>query len=210
MGLWIVLPLLSSTFYTTHLVLSHLSNPLLYLYLCHLGETCWNIKKLWNFYSLLVNVHVWTVAPVLGPGLTDALDLTAVKCNVIVLCNLHTREMLLSLPAVACCSSVLLLCHCSAAQVQLVGLCNHWVRLHSCTLPVLLLKLLLSLGLGWRVQTFFVSLSWVSITWVLWLGHLEQVFPWNLSKLSKFTSCSYISPLVEEIVEKSSRNVGVL
>ena len=56
--------------------------------------------------------------------------------------------MLLSLPAPAAarCSSVLLLCHCSAAQVQLVGLCNHWVRLHSCTLPVLLLKLLLTLS----------------------------------------------------------------
>ena len=43
--------------------------------------------------------------------LTDAfeLDLTAVRCSVIVLCNLHTREMLLSFPAAdaACCSSVL-------------------------------------------------------------------------------------------------------
>ena len=92
--------------------------------------------------------------------LTDALtdDLTAVKCSVIVLCNLHTREMLLSFPAAdaAHCSSVLLLCHCSAAQVQLVGLCNHWVRLHSCTLPRLLLKLLL--WLAW-VEEFKLSLS---------------------------------------------------
>ena len=44
--------------------------------------------------------------------LTDALDLdlTAVRCSVIVLCNLHTREMLLSFPAAdaaAHCSSVL-------------------------------------------------------------------------------------------------------
>ena len=101
--------------------------------------------------------------------LTDVLDLdlTAVKCNVIVLCNvcvLHTREMLLSLPAAAaaCCSSVLLLCCCSAAQVQLVGLCNHWVRLYSCTFSVLLLKLLLRLllwlGLAW-VEEFKLSLS---------------------------------------------------
>ena len=44
--------------------------------------------------------------------LTDALDLdlTAVKCSVVVLFNLHTREMLLSFPAAdaaARCSSVL-------------------------------------------------------------------------------------------------------
>ena len=124
-------------------------------------------------------------------------------------CNTHTREMLLSLPvaAAAHCSSVLLLCHCSAAQVQLVWLCNHWVRLHSCTLPVLLLKLLLWLGLAWRVQTFFVSLSWVSIAWVPWLGYLEQG---KLSKLSKFTSCSCMSSLVEEIVDKSSRILELL
>ena len=103
--------------------------------------------------------------------LTVALDLdfilTAVKCNVIVLCNPHTREMLLSLPAAAaaCCSSVLLLCHCSAAQVQLVWLCNHWVRLHCCTLPVLLLKLLLTLSsssmawLGLKSSNFLCLLS---------------------------------------------------
>ena len=72
---------------------------------------------------------------------------------------------LLQMLLAAHCSSVLLLCCCNAAQVQLVGLCNHWVRLHYCTLPRLL-KLLLGLGLGWRVQTFFVSLSWVSIAWV--------------------------------------------
>ena len=47
--------------------------------------------------------------------LTDALDLdlTAVKCNVTVLCNTHTREMLLSLPAAAaaCCSSAAAVLH---------------------------------------------------------------------------------------------------
>ena len=129
-------------------------------------------------------------------NLTD--DLTAVKYNVIVLCNLHTRKMLLSFPAAAHCSSVLLLCCCSAAQVQLVGLCNHWVRLHSCTLPVLLLKLLLWLGLAW-VEEFKLSLS--LCLELASLGCLEQR---KLSKLSKFTSCSYISSLVEEIVDKSS------
>ena len=73
--------------------------------------------------------------------LTDALtdDLTAVKCSVIVLCNLHTREMLLSFPA-ADAAGPLPLC---AVALQMLHkcrwLCNHWVRLHSCTLPVLLL-----------------------------------------------------------------------
>ena len=38
--------------------------------------------------------------------------LTAVKVNVIVLCNAHTRGMLLSLPAAAAC--LLLLCHPAA------------------------------------------------------------------------------------------------
>ena len=48
--------------------------------------------------------------------LTDALDLdlTAVRCSVIVLCNLHTREMLLSFPAAddACCSSAAVVLQC--------------------------------------------------------------------------------------------------
>ena len=47
--------------------------------------------------------------------------LTAVKVHVIVLCNAHIREMLLSFPAAA----VHLLLLCCAAQVQLVWLCNH-------------------------------------------------------------------------------------
>ena len=116
--------------------------------------------------------HVYWQMPLTCPGC--GLDLTAVKCNVIVLCNQHTREMLLSLPAAAAaaarCSSVSLLCHCSAAQVQLVWLCNHWVRLHSCTLPVLLLKLLLMLSssvawLGLKSSNF-LSLE------LAWLGYL--------------------------------------
>ena len=147
--------------------------------------------------------------------LTVDLDLTAVKCNVIVLCNTHTREMLLSLPAAAAtaahCSSVLLLCCCSAAQVQLVWLCNHWVRLHCCTLPVLLLKVGLAwLGLAW-VEEFKLSLSlelvWLglgTLAWVPWMK-ISWIFH-KLSQLSSFTNCSYISPLIEEILEKSSRN----
>ena len=46
--------------------------------------------------------------------LTVDLDLTPVRCNVIVLCNTHTREMLLSLPAAAaplCCSSAAAVLH---------------------------------------------------------------------------------------------------
>ena len=71
-------------------------------------------------------------------GLTDVLtdDLTDVKLNVFVLCNPHAREMLLSFPAacvVHCSLPAATLCCCSAAQVQLVVLCNHWVRLHCCT-----------------------------------------------------------------------------
>ena len=83
-------------------------------------------------------------------------------------------------PQLPCCCP-LLLCCCSAAQVQLVGLCNHWVRLHSCTLPVLPPQAapqatpLAWLGLGWRVQTFFVSLSWVSISWVSWTKKTQQI-----------------------------------
>ena len=89
--------------------------------------------------------------------LTDALadDLTAVKCSVIVLCNLHTRKMILSFPCCRCCP--LLLCAaplplqcCTSATGG--WLCNHWVRLHSCTLPRLLLKL------AW-VEEFKLSLS---------------------------------------------------
>ena len=139
------------------------------------------------------------------PDSCPCVNLTAVKCNVIVLCNvckLHTREMLLSLPAASAahCSSVLLLCHCSAAQVQLVWLCNHWVRLHSCTLPVLLLKLLLKLllwlGLAW-VEEFKLSLSLeLASLGYLGLGTLNKYFHGKLSKLSSFAFCSYISPLV--------------
>ena len=142
------------------------------------------------------------------------LDLTAVKCNVFVLCNTHTREMLLNFPvaAAACCSSVLLLCCCSAAQVQLVGLCNHWVRLHSCYLPVLLLKLLLKLflwlGLAW-VEEFKLSLS-LELVWLGYLGlgtlmEISWIFH-KLDQLSSFTYCSYISSLIEEKVEESSRS----
>ena len=122
--------------------------------------------------------------PCLGLSLNLNLTATAtaIKCNVIVLCNLHTREMLLSLPAAACCSSVLLLCCCSAAQVQLVGLCNHWVRLHSCTLPVLLLKLLLKLllwlGLAWVELSLSLCLE-LALLGYLGLGTLNKYFHEN-------------------------------
>ena len=128
------------------------------------------------------------------PDRCPCVNLTAVKCSVIVLCNLHTREMLLSLTAAAAayCSSVLLLCHCSAAQVQLVGLCNHWVRLHSCTLPVLfklLLKPLLWLGLAW-VEEFKHSLSLE----LVWLGYLGLGESWKYLEYSIKPTNSYFLP----------------
>ena len=57
------------------------------------------MELLLNFAPYGVNVSTLTV-------------LTAVKINVIVLCNTHTREMLLSLPAAA--AHLLLLCHYAA------------------------------------------------------------------------------------------------
>ena len=125
-----------------------------------------NLKKLWNCYCLSMFLRRFVQFDRI---LTGDLDLTAVKSNVIVLCNTHTRQMLLSLPAAAVC--LLLLCAaplplcCSAAQVQLVWLCNHWVRLHCCTLPVLLLKLLFMLSsssmawLGLKSSNFLCLLS---------------------------------------------------
>ena len=112
------------------------------------------------------------------PDRCPCVNLTAVKCNVIVLCNLHTRDAPHP-PCCCCCLSVLLLCCCSAAQVQLVWLCNQWVRLHSCTLPVLLLKLLLWLGLAW-VEEFKLSLSLeLASLGYLGLGTLNKFFHGN-------------------------------
>ena len=123
-----------------------------------------NLKKLWNCYylSTFLRQNVDFDRMLTGDlDLTVEFDktLTAVKSNVIVLCNTHTRDMLLSLPAAAVCllllcAAPLLLC-CSAAQVQLVWLCNHWVRLHCYTLPVLLLKLLLAFSSS--------SMAWVGL-----------------------------------------------
>ena len=91
----------------------------------------------------------------------------------------------------ACCSSVLLLCHCcSAAQVQLVWLCNHWVRLHCCTLPVLLLKPLLS-SLAW-VEEFKLSLSLE----LAWLGYLGLGRSWKYLEYSINSANCPVSPIV--------------
>ena len=79
-----------------------------------------------------MSIYFWWLS------LTAEFDriLTTVKAMLLcygdVLHNTHTREMLLSLPAAAAhllllCAALLPLC-CSAAQVQLVWLCNHWVR----------------------------------------------------------------------------------
>ena len=145
------------------------------------------MELLLNFSPFGVNMSI----------LTDE-SVRPVKVNVIVLCNTHTREMLLSLPAAPACLLLLcaaplplLLCHFGAAQMQLVWLCNHWVRLHCCTLPVLLLKLSCSfsvawVGLGWRVQTFFVSE-------LVWLGFME--ISGIFHKSCNFTNCP-VSPIV--------------
>ena len=108
------------------------------------------------------------------------------------------------------CSSVPLLCCCSAAQVQLVVLCNHWVRLHYCTLLGCSSSCSSSwtrLGLGWRVQTFFVSLFELASLGYLGLGSLgtlNKCLHEKLSKLSKFTASSCSSPFDEEKLEKRS------
>ena len=96
--------------------------------------------------------------------------------SMLLLCNTYTREMLLSLPAAAAC--LLLLCHCSAAQVQLVWLCNHWVRLYCCTLPGACCSSHSS-SLAW-VEEFKFSLS-LELAWlgVPWLGYLGGNI-WNI------------------------------
>ena len=95
---------------------------------------------------------------VLADVLTDDLQMTDVKLNVfvfVVLCDPHAREMLLSFPAAcdACSLPAATLCHCSAAQVQLVVLCNHRIRLH-----VLHLAWAAQAGLAW-VEEFKLPLS---------------------------------------------------
>ena len=112
-----------------------------------------------------------------------------------------SASLLLLPTAPLCCSSATAVLH----KYNWSGYVITRVRLHFCTLPVLLFKLLLKpllwLGLAW-VEEFKLSLSLELVS----LGYLEQVSIKKCSKLSSFTSCSYISPLIEEIVEKSSRN----
>ena len=113
-----------------------------------------------------------------------------------------------------CCCCLLLLCAaplplcCSAAQVQLVWLCNHWVRLHCCTLPVLLLKLLLWLGLGWRAQTFFVS--WVSMACIPWLGYLGLGRSWKYLEYSINSANCPVSPIVHLFPLSSEKAMSLL
>ena len=107
------------------------------------------------------------------------------QSNVIVLCNTHYQRdapqpplllLLHTCPTTPSATAPLLLQCCTSATVWL---CNHWVRLHCCTLPVLLLKLLLWLGLGW-VEEFKLSLS-LELAWlgVPWLGYLGGNI-WNI------------------------------
>ena len=133
-GLWIVLPCISSTFYTFYLVLSHWSNPLLDLYLCRLGESWWNIKKLWNNYSLLAFVCVCRQLPLSGSesesesgsGVSLTANLTGnwQLSNAMLLCyaicipeRCSSASLLQMLPAAPLCCS-------SAAAV--LHKCNWW------------------------------------------------------------------------------------
>ena len=127
--------------------------------------------------------------------------LTAVKCNVIVLCNLHTREMLLSLPAAAAAAG----CSSATAVLHKCNWCGYVitrVRLHFCTLPVLLFKLLLKpllwLGLAW-VEEFKLSLSLeLASLGYLGLGTLNKFFHGNSANCPVLTIVHLFSPLVEE------------
>ena len=111
--------------------------------------------------------------------MTDESD-RPVKVNVIVLCNTHTREMFLSLPAAAVhllllCAAPLLtpLCHCSAAQVQLVWLCNHWVRLHLLHLACAAPQAAPLAWLGFKSSNFLCLLSWCGLGTLAWVDLLE-------------------------------------
>ena len=85
--------------------------------------------------------------------------MTDVKLNVfvfVVLCDPHAREMLLSFPAacdVHCSLPAATLCRCSAAQVQLVVLCNQQDKA-----ALLHLAWAAQAGLAW-VEEFKLPLS---------------------------------------------------
>ena len=117
-----------------------------------------NLKKLWNCYCLSTFLRRCIQF--------DSSDSCQSQCYCLMQ---HTHQRDTPQPPCCCCVPyaplLLLLCCCSAAQVQLVWLCNHWVRLHCCTLPVLLLKLLLMLSyfrvawLGLKSSNFLCLLS---------------------------------------------------
>ena len=168
-----------------------------------------------------------SLADVLTDDLADGqMSKLNVSC-LFVLCDPHAREMLLSFPAAcdACDTRCLLpaatLCHCSAAQVQLVVLCNHRIRLHC-----LHLAWAAQAGLAWLgLKSFklsFVSLCgelaslgypWLGVAWVPRSNKYYSMK--NSTKCPKFycyfMNCfcvsMYFSPLDEERLEKQGEFV---
>ena len=110
------------------------------------------------------------------------------------------------LPCCRCCCPTAPLC-CSTAVLHK---CNWWGYLITglgCTpAPCLCCSSSWTrLGLGLRVQTFLVSLFELASLGFLGLGSLgtlDKCFHEKLSKLSKFTASSCISPFDEERVER--------
>ena len=94
----------------------------------------------------------------------------------------HTYQRDAPQPSCCCCMPAAPLCCSSAAAVlhkcNWSGLCNHWIRLHCCTLPVLLLKLLLKCGLAWLgfVRYHVPEFPHSSATFNISLGSHIQAF----------------------------------
>ena len=104
--------------------------------------------------------------PCLGLSLNLSLNLTAtltaVKCNCYCVMQSAYQRDAPQPPCCRCCCPLPPLC-CSSATAVLHkcnwwGLYNHWVKLHSCTLPVLLLKTAPLAWLGLKSSNFLCPL----------------------------------------------------
>ena len=146
MVLWIVLPLVSSTFYSIHLVLNHfivqsITGPLSM-------PTRWDMTKVGSFW-----VEINGTTTKLSTLWSEHLQFDRWVCQTCqsqcycLMQHTYQRDAPQP-PCCCCCCCPLLLCHPSSAAAVLhkCNWCSYvmdWVRLHCCTLPVLLLKLLL-------------------------------------------------------------------